>query len=119
MTRSFALDHAARQPDQLILVILTIFLSWAFTHKIFAAHYAHDFYSDGDNEGGLVFPGGEEPDYWDFVYFAFVIGMTSQLSDVAIASRSIRRAAAVHGIVSFVFNAALLALTVNIAASTF
>ena len=84
--------------------------SWAFTHTIFALHYAHDFYHEsGGKGGGLAFPGGEEPDYWDFVYFSFVIGMTSQVSDVAIVSKPMRRTAAAHGIVSFVFNAALLA----------
>jgi uncharacterized membrane protein len=65
----------------------------------------------------MTFPGGDpNPDYWDFVYFSFVIGMTSQVSDVAITSKVIRRTATVHGILSFLFNAALLALTVNIAA---
>jgi uncharacterized membrane protein len=81
-------------------------------------HYAHDFYQEnGGKGGGLAFPGREEPDYWDFVYFSFVIGMTSQVSDVAIISKTMRRTASAHGIVSFVFNAALLALAVNIAAS--
>ena len=66
----------------------------------------------------MAFPGGdEEPDYWDFVYFSFVIGMTSQVSDVGVTSKEIRRTVAAHGIVAFLFNAALLALTVNIAAS--
>jgi uncharacterized membrane protein len=107
-----------RQPAQLILATLTILLSWAFTHTIFALHYAHEFYSeDGGKGGGLTFPGGEEPDYWDFVYFSFVIGMTSQVSDVAVACKPIRRTVAAHGVISFIFNAALLALTVNIAAS--
>jgi uncharacterized membrane protein len=107
-----------RQPAQLILATLTILLSWAFTHTIFALHYAHEFYSeDGGRGGGLTFPGGEEPDYWDFVYFSFVIGMTSQVSDVAVSCRPIRRSVTVHGVISFIFNAALLALTVNIAAS--
>jgi uncharacterized membrane protein len=105
---------SARSPAHLILAIVTIVMSWAFTHTIFALHYAHDFYQEG---GGLTFPSGEEPDYWDFVYFSFVIGMTSQVSDVAIISKTMRRTAAAHGIISFVFNAALLALTVNIAAS--
>ena len=59
----------------------------------------------------------EEPDYWDFMYFSFVIGMTSQVSDVGVTSKPIRRTVAAHGVVSFVFNVALLALTVNIAAS--
>lgn len=106
-----------RQPIDLALPGLTILLSWAFIHTIFALHYAHEFY-DETASGGLAFPGdNQEPDYWDFVYFSFVIGMTSQVSDVSVTSRQIRRTVAAHGITSFVFNAALLALTVNLAAS--
>ena len=106
----------SRTAGNIVLAAVTILLSWAFIHTIFALHYAHEFYDvDG---GGLAFPGGTaEPDYWDFVYFSFVIGMTSQVSDVGITSQDIRRTATAHGVVSFVFNAALLALTVNIAAS--
>ena len=69
---------------------------------------------------GSQFPNGDEdepPDYWDFVYFSFVIGMTAQVSDVGITDKIIRRTATVHGIISFVFNTALVALMVNIAAS--
>ena len=100
-----------------VLATVTILLSWAFIHTIFALHYAHEFY-DETAGGGLAFPGDEkEPDYWDFVYFSFVIGMTSQVSDVGITSRQIRRTAAAHGVVAFFFNAALLALTINLAAS--
>ncbi len=109
---------APRTAAQLALATTTIVLSWAFTHTIFALNYAHDFYGEhGGKKGGLNFPNEEAPDYWDFVYFAFVIGMTSQVSDVAVASKLIRRTVNAHGIVSFFFNAALLALTVNIAAS--
>jgi uncharacterized membrane protein len=98
------------------LAAATIMLSWTFIHTIFALHYAHEFYDE--TAGGLAFPGGApEPDYWDFVYFSFVIGMTSQVSDVGITSQTIRRTATAHGVVAFVFNATLLALTVNIAAS--
>ena len=108
---------AGRRPAHVVLAAFTILLSWAFIHTIFALHYAHEFY-DEDIGGGLAFPGGEtEPDYWDFVYFSFVIGMTSQVSDVGVTHKEIRRTVAAHGVVSFVFNAALLALTVNIAAS--
>jgi uncharacterized membrane protein len=108
---------AARQPAHVALATITIVLSWALIHTIFALHYAHEFY-DVTEGGGLAFPGGDpEPDYWDFVYFSFVIGMTSQVSDVGITSKQIRRTVAAHGVVSFVFNAALLALTVNLAAS--
>src|SRR5262245_12014554 len=109
---------AARESLRLLLATLTIVLSWAFIHTIFALHYAHEFHAVHRNSGGgLAFPGNEQPDYWDFVYFSFIIGMTSQVSDVAITSKVIRRTAAAHGIVAFIFNATLLALTVNIAAS--
>jgi uncharacterized membrane protein len=97
----------------------TIVLSWATVHTVFALHYAHEFYR-GKKPGGLQFPSGDEKvaaDYWDFVYFSFVIGMTAQVSDVGITDKIIRRTAIVHGIISFVFNTALLALMVNIAAS--
>lgn len=103
----------------LILATATIALSWVLVHTVFALHYAHDFYR-GKKPGGLQFPSGDahaEADYWDFVYFSFVIGMTAQVSDVGITDKVIRRTATVHGIVSFVFNTALLALMVNIAAS--
>ena len=109
--------QAARTPAQLALATATIVLSWAFIHTIFALHYAHDFYSDHRDRKCLNFHGEEAPDYWDFVYFSFVIGMTSQVSDVTVASRPMRHTVTAHGIVSFLFNAALLALTVNIAAS--
>ena len=108
---------AGRQPFHLVLAAVTIVLSWAFIHTIFALHYAHEFYDESAG-GGMAFPGGDpEPDYWDFIYFSFVIGMTSQVSDVGVTSKGIRRTVAAHGVVSFVFNAALLALTVNLAAS--
>jgi uncharacterized membrane protein len=108
---------AARRPSHVLLAAFTILVSWALIHAIFALHYAHEFYDETEG-GGMAFPGGDPaPDYWDFVYFSFVIGMTSQVSDVAVTSKRIRRTVAAHGIVAFVFNAALLALTVNIAAS--
>jgi len=109
--------HGAPRPgNPLILATCTILLSWAFIHTIFALHYAHEFYDETAGRG-MAFPGDDpHPDYLDFVYFSFVIGMTSQVSDVAITSKLIRRTATAHGVVSFLFNAALLALTVNIAA---
>jgi uncharacterized membrane protein len=112
-----AAGAASRRSIELILATITIVLSWALIHTIFALHYAHEFY-DESGIGGLAFPGGEtEPDYWDFVYFSVVVGMTSQVSDVGVTTKEIRRTVAAHGVVSFFFNAALLALTVNIAAS--
>ncbi|GLR83939.1 DUF1345 domain-containing protein [Bradyrhizobium iriomotense] len=104
---------------ELSLAITTIVLSWAAVHTTFALHYAHDYYRH-TKPGGLQFPSGDEhdhADYWDFVYFSFVIGMTAQVSDVGITDKTIRRTATAHGIVSFIYNTALLALTVNIAAS--
>ena len=103
---------------QLALATITIVLSWTFIHTIFAVHYAHDYYGEhGAKKSGLNFPADDEPDYWDFVYFSFVIGTTCQVSDVQVESRLIRRTVAAHGVVSFLFNTALLALMVNIAAS--
>jgi uncharacterized membrane protein len=111
------LGGANREPAHLALAAVTILLSWAFTHTIFAIHYAHEYYDEKAHRGGgLNFPGAEPPDYWDFVYFSFVVGMTSQVSDVAVTSRAVRRLVAAHGVVSFIFNATLLALMVNIAA---
>lgn len=112
-----AAHGAERTWLQLALATATIVLSWFFTHTIFALHYAHEYYDEDESRSGLNFPGNDKPDYWDFVYFSFVIGMTSQVSDVAVAAKPIRRTVNAHGIVSFFFNAALLALTVNIAAS--
>ena len=110
-------SDAPKQGSDLVLATVTIVLSWTLIHTIFSVHYAHEFYGYG-SVGGLAFPGDEkEPDCWDFVYFSFVIGMTSQVSDIGITSKDIRRTVAIHGIVAFFFNAALLALTVNIAAS--
>jgi uncharacterized membrane protein len=113
-----AANEAPRHPAELVLALLTILLSWAFIHTIFALHYAHQFYGElGEGAGGLGFPGDDEPDYWDFVYFSFVIGMTSQVSDVSVRAKPIRHAVTAHGILSFIFNTALLALTINIAAN--
>jgi uncharacterized membrane protein len=92
---------------------VTILLSWTFIHVIFAFHYAYEYFGEG-GPGGLDFPGRGSPEYWDFVYFAFVVGTTFQTSDVDITGKRIRRLVTAHGIVSFFFNVAILALTVNI-----
>ena len=99
------------------LAIITITLSWTFIHTILALHYAHDYYGSGERSNGLQFPGNDKPDYWDFAYFSFVVGMTFQVSDVAVTNRAIRRLVVAHGILSFVYNTAILALTVNLASS--
>ena len=105
-----------QQAPQLALAVVTIMLSWAAIHTTFALHYAHDYYR-GAKASGLSFPGGGEPDYWDFIYFSFVIGMTAQVSDVGVTDKIICRTATAHGVISFIFNTALVALMVNIAAS--
>lgn len=106
----------------LVLSVITILGSWLLVHTIFALHYAHSYYQDGDRSlaenkaEGLDFPGDNEPDYWDFLYFSFVIGMTSQVSDVAIESRTMRRLALFHGVLSFFFNTTIVAMSINIIA---
>jgi uncharacterized membrane protein len=102
------------------LGMVTLLSSWAFIHTSFALHYAHEYYicKRQHTQQPLVFPEQPEPDYWDFLYFSFVIGMTSQTSDVAIVATTMRRLAMLHGIISFFFNTALLALAINAAAST-
>jgi uncharacterized membrane protein len=109
-------DGGEAEPGSYMLAIATVVLSWVFIHTIFALHYAYDFYGDGERANGLEFPGGAKPDYWDFIYFSFVIGSTFQVSDVAVTNRWIRRSVAAHGVLSFFFNAAVVALTVNMAA---
>src|SRR5262249_37081480 len=102
------------------LAVLTILLAWFFMNTMFALHYAHFFYGDCDGPAaearGLLFPGRNEPDYWDFLYFSFTIGMTFQVSDVQIESHHLRRTALAHGVLAFFFNVIILALTINIVA---
>ena len=91
--------------------------SWLLVHTVFTLRYAHQYYDanpDGSDAGGLDFPGGEkEPNYLDIAYFAFVVGMTAQTADVSISGRPQRRLALLHGLISFVFNTALVALVIN------
>lgn len=100
-----------------ILAVLSVASAWILVHTLFTLRYAHLFYGDDPKQtgrpGGLAFPNDNEPDYLDFAYFSFVIGMTSQVSDVAITSKRIRRAALVHGVLSFLFNTIIIALTVG------
>jgi uncharacterized membrane protein len=103
------------------LVAVTLLVSWLMAHTTFAFRYAHEYYSTSPGgtqiDGGLQFPGEDNPDYLDFFYFALVLGMTFQVSDVQITSRKLRRLATIHGLMSFLFNTVIVALTVNIAAS--
>lgn len=88
--------------------------AWALVHTAFTFHYAHLFYREDGDPGGLDFPGGEEPDDLDFAYFAFTIGMTFQTSDVEVSDRELRRVVLRHALLSFVFNTAILALAVSL-----
>lgn len=101
--------------------IAVIALSWLFVHLIFALHYAHEFYAPAEagaaDREGLIFPGDEAPDYWDFLHFALVIGVASQTADIQISSQTLRRIATLHSLVAFLFNTVILALAVNMAVS--
>ena len=114
---------AAQRVAPIAIGALTVFLSWSAMHVIYAVHYAHIYYDpaehDGDESvrGGLDFPGGQEPDYWDFVYFSFVIGMTCQVSDVAVTTRKLRHLVTAQGIIAFFYNTTVVALAVSIAAN--
>jgi uncharacterized membrane protein len=95
----------------------TIILAWTFMNTLFSLHYAHGYYGEfGKPHQGLDFPGDEEPDYWDFAYFAFTIGMTFQVSDVQITTRYLRRIGLMHSAIAFFFNVFIIAISVNIAA---
>jgi uncharacterized membrane protein len=120
-------DHDLIKALRVGLAFATIAFSWFFIHIIFALHYAHEYYSpetcadsDGHVErGGLAFPGGEAPDYWDFLHFAVVIGVASQTADIAFTGKPLRRIGTIHGVLSFVFNTVALALTINLLAGLF
>ena len=112
------------QPDDTVasyvfLAMSAVVVSWWMVHTVFTMRYAHLFYTtDKENKkmlGGLEFPGNEKnPDYLDFVYFSFVVGMTFQVSDVEISSKNIRRLCWAHGLISFAFNTAIVALSINV-----
>jgi uncharacterized membrane protein len=106
---------------EIVIAAVSILLSWLFMNSMFAVHYAHSYYGNGPDagkapSGGLDFPGNEQPDYWDFVYFAIVLGMTFQVSDVQVTNRSMRRTALIHSVIAFFFNVFIIAISVNIAA---
>jgi uncharacterized membrane protein len=118
---------AANDPDaakalHLAVALLTTALSWSLVHLLFALEYAKLYYlapraeGSGPPPGGLEFPGGHAPDYRDFLYFSFIIGVACQTADVDITARPMRRMALVHGLTTFLFNTVILAATINVAA---
>lgn len=101
-----------------IVSLSPVLLSWLLLHTTFAIRYAHLYHDHnklktGSNVGGIDFPTKDHPDYIDFAYFSFVIGMTFQVSDVQVNSRVIRRFVLMHSLISFVFNTIIVALTIN------
>jgi uncharacterized membrane protein len=108
--------------EHLALTFLTVLDSWLFMHLTFAFHYAHEYYLECAfspdkkpmERGGLIFPGTEQPQYIDFLYFSYVIGVACQTADVETSSPTMRGVALVHGVVAFFYNTTILALLVNI-----
>ncbi len=106
------------QPFTRILIVGTLILAWLFSNTVYALHYAHLAYMQPDvGCSGLTFPGTTEPVYWDFVYFAFTLGMTFQTSDVTISGNHIRRVVTLHSLAAFFFNIGVLAFTINVLGS--
>jgi len=103
----------------IIMVIGTLAVAWLFSNLVYALHYAHIFYLQerGKDCGGIGFPGTNLPDYWDFIYFSFTLGMTFQTSDVEISSGRVRRIVTLHSLAAFVFNLGIVAFTINVLGS--
>ena len=116
------LEPGMTKSAHVAFVFVTVALSWLFVHTSFAKHYAHEYFGPagkGEIRKGLIFPGGEEPDFGDFMHFALVIGVAAQTADIQISAKPIRRVVTLHGVLAFVFNTVILALTINLAASLF
>jgi uncharacterized membrane protein len=114
---AIAAEAVGKEPEPFtrILIIVTLVLAWLFSNSIYALHYAHLAYGDGDlRSSGIKFPATDQPDYWDFVYFGFTLGMTFQTSDVEISDAAIRRVVTLHSLAAFVFNIGVLAFTINV-----
>jgi uncharacterized membrane protein len=99
---------------RVVLAGVTVLGSWSLIHTVFAVHYTHLYY--GPSIGGLIFPGVSDPNYYGFLYYSFVVGMTCQVSDVQVAEPDMRRLTLVHGVLSFFFNTVILALAVSVGA---
>ncbi len=116
LAATFLLINQANQSTLVaLLAVGSVPLSWAMVHTLAAFHYANMFYAPtkGGDAGGLEFPGSGDPGMVEFLYYAFVVGMTAQVSDVAVSTRDLRRVTLLHGVVSFFYNTVLIAVTVN------
>jgi uncharacterized membrane protein len=115
--------HGLERALRVTLAFATVATSWFMVHLIFALHYAHGYYDrdevGGADAGGLRFPGDEEPDYWDFLHFAVIVGVASQTADIGISAKRLRRLNTVHALFSFAFNTVVVALTINLLAGLF
>ena len=106
--------------EHILLAISAVAISWWLVHTVFSLRYAHLYYDTETDDGkplkvgGLEFPDTKEPDFLDFIYFGFVVGMTFQVSDVQITDRNIRRLCLLHGLISFIFNTTIVALSINV-----
>lgn len=117
-------EHGIYRVGHVALAFGTVAASWLMVQLVFALHYAHEYYDenpDADERDmrGLDFPGGELPDYWDFVHFAVVIGVACATADVDFTSKALRRIGTVHSLVAFAFNTMIVALTINLLAGLF
>ena len=110
--------HGAVKAAHIGLAVLTVLTAWLFTQTMFAQHYAHEFHMKhgGSASPAFVFPGTDEPDYFDFLYVACIIGTSGQTADVSFSARRTRRVGLMHCVLAFFFNTTLLALTINVAA---
>jgi uncharacterized membrane protein len=101
---------------EIVLIVGTLSVAWLFSSVIYALHYAHLFYTGekGKDVRGIEFPKTDEPDYWDFLYFATCLSMTFQVSDMNITSRKVRRVVMFHCLAAFVFNLGIIAFTINV-----
>lgn len=110
-------EQGTHKGPTIALLLVTLLAAWLFSNLVYARHYAHIFYRagpEGQDSGGLDFPATDEPGYWDFLYFAFTLGMTFQTSDVSVTSSSMRRTALFQSLAAFLFNLGILAFTINV-----
>ena len=109
---------AALRIGHVAFTAATVMGSWFLLGIIFTLHYAHLFYRAPNDRPPLLFPDKEiEPDYWDFLYFSFTIAVAAQTSDVAVNSRAMRKVVLAQSVLSFLFNVAILGMSINIGAS--